>query len=177
MNEIGGADISPCGTYRMTLCRRWDDGPALLWVMLNPSTADASKDDPTIRKVRGFTKRLGFGAFEVVNLYALRATDPRALRRHPDPVGPGNDTHLRIAIEDAHRVIVAWGAHAPASRVREVFAALHRPREVLALATTKAGHPSHPLMLPYYVQPKPWNPSELLDARVDVEAPKPREEA
>src|SRR5689334_20041621 len=73
---VKSAVLSPCGLYRYRLTRRWGDGPALLFVMLNPSTADATEDDPTIRRCTGFAKREGMPAIEVVNLFAWRATDP-----------------------------------------------------------------------------------------------------
>src|SRR5262249_14212908 len=93
------AVISDCGRYRYSLTRRWGDAaePRALFVMLNPSTADAEQDDPTIRRCIGFAKAWGMGSLEVVNLYALRATDPAALLSAPDPIGPKNDTMITSA--------------------------------------------------------------------------------
>lgn len=110
---IKTADITNDGVYRYQLTRRWDDGPNACWVMLNPSTADAEKDDATIRLCLGHTRRWGgYGGIVVVNLYALRATDPKQLLTHPDPIGPDNYRWVRAAI--AHnrtgKVIAAWGA-------------------------------------------------------------------
>ena len=112
-----GAVISECGTYRYSLTRRIPQ--ALRWVkpclfvMLNPSTADAELDDPTIRRCVGFAQSWGCTELEVVNLFALRSTDPKALNKHADPVGPKNDEYTLEAIQRArHGVIVAaWGAH------------------------------------------------------------------
>lgn len=139
------ARISECGQYRYSLGRRWDDGPTAWWVMLNPSTADATEDDPTIRRCVSFSKREGCGALIVVNLYALRATDPKALAKHPDPIGPENDTvlvHTSYEARSGGLVIVAWGANPMAEpQARRMFAATGAQ----CLGTTKAGAPRHPL--------------------------------
>ena len=96
---ISEATFSECGRYRYTLRRAWDAGPShsgtVCWVMRNPSTADADKLDPTLRRCRGFTLGWGFAAMSVVNLYALRSTDPRGLWDTSDPVGPDNDEAIR----------------------------------------------------------------------------------
>ena len=78
--------------------------------MLNPSTADAERDDPTIRRCIGFSRAWGFGGAEMVNLFALRSTDPGRLREAADPVGPGNVAHIADAARGATQVIAAWGA-------------------------------------------------------------------
>jgi hypothetical protein len=110
-SQPGWADLSPCGTYRYLLGRRVGDGQrAALFVMLNPSTADASDDDPTIRRCRRFARREGCGLLEVVNLFAYRATDPVALRLAEDPVGPANDHFISKAVERAALVVVAWAS-------------------------------------------------------------------
>lgn len=89
-----GADISACGAYRYRLDRLGAllGRGAVNFVMLNPSTADAEQDDPTIRRCLGYAFRWGFARLIVTNLYALRSTDPRALWEHPDPIGPGKTT-------------------------------------------------------------------------------------
>ena len=143
--------LSPCSKYRYRLGRRWGDGPPLVFVMLNPSTADAEQDDATIRKCIGFAERLGFVGIEVVNLYAFRATDPRELRAAGYPVGPENDDHLEEVCRPAQTVVCAWGSNAKG---------LQRPVDVLrtlkawnvapmALQVNAGGIPAHPLMLPY----------------------------
>lgn len=158
--------ISGCGTYRYRLTRDLVDGGLLpegrqtvTFVMLNPSTADATQDDPTIRRCRGFARALGAGTLVVVNLYALRSTDPKELWRHPDPVGPDNDAHLTAVLERAavmdELVIAAWGANARQDRVA-AFLALPRADRVSALGMTKAGAPSHPLYLRASARPTPW---------------------
>lgn len=153
--ESKGAVLSACGRYRYRLWRIWDDlAPVMVFVMLNPSTADASQDDPTIRKCLGFAKRSGHGGIIVVNLFAWRATDPNELAGLDDPVGPENDEHIKWAVRAPilATVVGAWGrpptrraAHR-ATYVRGLMLAL---RKSYALSRTKDGHPRHPLMLAY----------------------------
>lgn len=131
------------GPYRYRLDRWWGDGPRLVWVMLNPSTADANVDDPTIRRVRGFTQREGYDGFTVVNLFSLRATDPAALASHIDPVGWHGDLIPYAAIKRAPAVVVAWGANPMAARRAAQFRS--SCPDALCLGHTKAGHPRHPL--------------------------------
>jgi hypothetical protein len=126
----------------------------MVFVMLNPSTADAENDDQTIRKCLGFAQRAGCGSLAVVNLFAFRATDPADLRAARYPVGPENDFWLLSACSAAEMVVYAWGAnasgHAVARRAREVQAMLApHVRRPLCIAKTKDGHPQHPCMAPY----------------------------
>lgn len=147
--------LSTCGTYRYRLWRYWSwTGSAARFIMLNPSTADSSLDDPTIRKCVGFARRLGFSGIEVVNLFAYRATDPDDLKRANYPVGPENDLHIRAALSTATQAICAWGANAAspivahrAEQMRHMLDAMYV--QPMALAITKSGQPSHPLMLSY----------------------------
>lgn len=159
------AVLSDCGTYRYRLTRRWASGPCDVWVMLNPSTADAELDDPTIRRCVGFSRGWGSGSLSVVNLFALRATDPEALRRHPDPVGPDNDGYLRstfaVARHSGGRIVTAWGAHRMAGwRAREVARLFggdwSQVHGAVHLGTTKAGAPKHPLYLRADLTPTSW---------------------
>lgn len=153
----GGASISPCGQFRYGLWRWWDlTKPRMRIVMLNPSTADALLDDHTIRKVRGFAMRLGFGAFEVTNLFAFRSTAPAIVKKGGDwLVGPDNNACLRQQAQLARGVgsglVIAWGAHARGMRrVDEVMAIFSEERVALyALAFTHDRIPRHPLMLSY----------------------------
>lgn len=146
----GDAVFSADSKYRYRLHRTWDAGAAsVLFVMLNPSTADATQDDPTIRRCVGFAKRWGYGRLLVGNLFALRATDPRCLLDEPDPVGPQNDEHLRVMMDEARIVICAWGAHklAHGTTRESAVKALLGP-SLWALGRTAAGAPRHPLYMP-----------------------------
>src|SRR4051812_41324552 len=84
------AIFSRCGKYRYLLTRSWADGPTATFIMLNPSTAGAEQNDPTIRKCIGFAQRLGFGGLQAINLFALRTPSPVILRKARRPIGPGN---------------------------------------------------------------------------------------
>ena len=142
------ATFSDCGRYRYTLERHWDEGqPAVLFVMLNPSTADAEKDDPTIRRCIRFAKDWGYGSLLVGNLFAWRATDPKALIGVEDPVGPGNDAALVGMRDRARGVVCAWGANKAAhgTRADTVKAMLGQS---WALGLTRGGMPRHPLYVP-----------------------------
>lgn len=158
--------ISDCGQYRYTLTRRWDHGPMAWWVMLNPSTADAMLDDPTIRRCASFSRREGAGAMTVVNLYALRATDPADLARHREPRGEGNlDLLVGVSYKarEGELVVVAWGAHPMAEKgsgnVNKMFAAAGAK----CLGRTKAGHPRHPLYVKGDQPLVPWRVGAHID--------------
>lgn len=106
------AIISDDGEYRYRLSRTWNvDRPTAVFVMLNPSTADATNDDPTIRRCIGFANTWGYGSLVVGNLFALRTKEPEDLYDHPEPVGPANDEHLRAIVEDDPLVVASWGNH------------------------------------------------------------------
>ena len=136
--------------FRYRLGRRWGDGAAVCFVLLNPSTADEARDDPTIRRCIGFARSLGDDALEVVNLYAYVATDPAELRRVGYPAGRYNDGHIEAAARECERVVLAWGVHAAKlRRPEEVLVLLHRMGvEPHCLRLTAGGHPEHPLRLP-----------------------------
>jgi hypothetical protein len=155
--KLSGAVFSSCGRYRYSLLRQWAQGPRVLWVMLNPSTADGTNDDPTIRKVRGFSERWGFGSLEVVNLFAWRTTDPmdlaRAGREGKDIVGPENDDAILAALPRASLVVAAWGAHEKGERARVVTALLTQHTDLMLVRRTRRGAPEHPLYLPYSLTP------------------------
>lgn len=144
------AHISEDGQYRYALGRRWADGPVARFIMLNPSTADASLDDPTIRRCIGFARSWGLNGIQVLNLYAYRATNPKELWKVSDPVGPENDAYLAIYTEGL--TVAAWGANAKPFRVAKVMKLL-ADREIYALGVTKAGQPKHPLYIAGDTQP------------------------
>lgn len=146
------AIISNCGTYRYLLSRDWDDTlPRAAYIMLNPSTADAYEDDPTIRKCTTFAKQEGMGGFDVVNLFAYRATKPKDLRANGWQRGPENDLHIEHAARRAAAVVCAWGANARGLvRAGELLSMLKQwDIEPVALRLLSDGTPEHPLMLPY----------------------------
>ena len=157
---LGAAIFSSDGRYRYALTRAWGDegptlsSPVLYWVMLNPSSAGALKDDNTIRRCRGFAQRDGFSGMVVVNLYALVATKPKALRTAEDPVGPTNDLFLgavaRLAAREGSMLVAAWGGSGGAAsqrRTDEVLAVLRAHGPVLCLGATQDERPYHPLRL------------------------------
>ena len=145
------ATFSPDRLYRYALTRSWADGPYTMFIMLNPSTASAAADDPTIRRCIRFARDWGSAGLLVVNLFGLRATKPAELVGHPDPVGPDNDTVIADALNvPVDHVVAAWGDH------RRLPERLPRIRELLGppglrlmcLGTTKSGQPRHPLYIP-----------------------------
>ena len=145
--ETRGATISDGGEYRYKLSRIWHPPtPPALFVMLNPSTADANQDDPTIRRCIDFAKSWGYGGLLVGNLFAFRATDPKEMRLAPDPVGPSNDAALAELHQQAGITIAAWGVNGVhLGRAAQVLGGL--PGTVHCLGETKDGHPRHPLYL------------------------------
>lgn len=152
------AVLSADGLYRYRLTRAWDERTErVTFVMLNPSTADASTDDPTIRRCIGFARSWGYGGLDVVNLYALRSTNPAALWTADDPVGPENNATLTRALLRAPLIVAAWGANAKPDRVG-MFWSLAKACEatVHALRVTQSGAPGHPLYIPATATPQPY---------------------
>ena len=143
------AHFSVCGQFRYLLTREFHGDSTCLFIMLNPSTADAEQDDPTIRRCISFAKREGFGRLEVVNLYAFRSPSPSILFAAPDRVGPANDHEIEAALTRADSVVVAWGNHAEQERVAKVTGLIERFGKVSnCFGLTKLGEPKHPLYLP-----------------------------
>lgn len=186
MTERLGTDeswaiFSDCRRYRYVLGREFSSGPIvgtvgdvmrtvidsrfIVWAMLNPSTADHEKLDPTLKRCEAFSRRWGYAGFYVVNLYAFRATEPTdmpMLDRRPSSraIGPDNDVSIRFWTENRD-VVVGWGNHGAAQRVREVAAALSRAARVDCLAVNDDGSPRHPLArgrlrIPDDAQRQPW---------------------
>ncbi len=160
-----GAFFSELRTHRYTLWRNWEtvfiDHPRQLvaFIGLNPSTADENLDDPTIRRCIGFAKQWGYSGFVMLNLFAYRATDPRVMKRHPDPVGELNDSVIEVVVEAVGKTVCAWGVHG-----------IHRGREcdvkrllsrcsapVHHLGLTRGGSPKHPLYLPGDTMSQAWS--------------------
>lgn len=161
-----GAVISSDGLYRYHLWRIWDDHlPVMVFVMQNPSTADATEDDPTIRRCVGFARREGYGGISVRNVFALRATDERELLTHPDPFGPENEEHLTAARQVAlmTRLVVAWGERLGGKRLAHHYAKVRccvLPLSPYCLGTNKSGEPKHPLYLKSDAPLVPWQPPQ-----------------
>lgn len=137
------------GDYRYLLSRKWDASkPKITFVMLNPSTADAKQDDPTLRKCINFARILGYGSLKVVNLFAYRATKPCELRKAADPIGPKNNYYIQLATRRASLIIVAWGTHGSfQGRDKVVQNLIYRNKSLYCLGVTKDGYPRHPLYL------------------------------
>ncbi len=152
---VSRALYSPCERYRYGLERRWGAGRPLLYVMLNPSTADELRNDPTIERCQRRAVLLGFGAMRIANLFAWRATRPADLRRAAEPVGEENDALLLAWHGEAGMTLGAWGVHgAHLGRGPGIAAALEG--ELHNLGLTRDGHPRHPLYVSYEVAPTPW---------------------
>jgi hypothetical protein len=160
-SPISTAVVTIDGLYRYRLLRSWQPSkPMMVWVMLNPSTADARADDATIRRCKGYAKQEGCGGIIVVNLYAYRATSPAVMLAAADRVGPDNDDWLQVELVNAHRhgwpVVCGWGGNAEPHRV----AAFRRIADMcearlLCIGVTKDGAPRHPSR-GSYVPLTPW---------------------
>ncbi|MCZ2400849.1 MAG: DUF1643 domain-containing protein [Phycisphaerae bacterium] len=147
---VAGARFDRRSVYRYELWRTWDaSAPPLTCILLNPSTADASRDDPTIRCCVRLAARRGYGGIIVGNLFAMRASDPRRLRRVRDPIGPHNDEHLGALLRRAGDVLAAWGNGGAWQRRGACVMALVPPTaRVYCLGVTRLGQPRHPLYCP-----------------------------
>lgn len=167
--------ISDCGKYRYWLERAWDAGLTLnilntrmVFVMANPSTADASIDDPTIRKCIGFAKRHKHNGIVVVNVMAARATKPEALLKMADPVGPQNAEFLAMVASKYPEsdIVCAWGNAIAKPLRKHIRSAVNTlfvgdgmgPRVLYCFGTTKDGSPRHPLMLSYETPLQEYQP-------------------
>lgn len=152
------AQISDCGMYRYNLTRQWGAGwPAVCFIGLNPSTADALVDDPTIRRCVNYAKSWGYGKLIMVNLFAFRATEPKDMMAAADPIGLENDGWVDAAVAEAEITVAAWGKHGKYKGRAEGMLKRHGPRY---LKLNKDGSPAHPLYLKKDLQPQVWfNPS------------------
>jgi len=140
------ARFSACRKYRYSLARIWDDSlPRVLFVGLNPSTADDLCDDPTVRRCIGFADRWGYGGLTLVNLFAYRTTDPKGLADVRDPVGPDNDHWIAVEQARVESVVAAWGNRGVLLNRDAVV--LDTLEHAHCLGVTKAGCPRHPLYL------------------------------
>lgn len=155
MGELisGTAKLSADGKYRYSLVRDWGPEPRMAWCMLNPSTADAERDDSTIRRCIGFAKRERFGGIYVVNLMAFRARNPTDAMVVPDPCGPYNNDYLEGVARRYDTIVCAWGSGVPRWLVQNAFWYFMRGNgykspQLLCLGKNKDGSPRHPLFVP-----------------------------
>jgi hypothetical protein len=152
---LGSATFSPCKRFRYVLRRTWNPaGKTVLFIALNPSTADANHDDPTIRRCIRFAADWGYGSLFVANLFAYRATDPKILRATPDPIGPRNNWWLTRLHNQAHLTIAAWGIHG--AYLQRNRAILKKRPSLHCLGITQSGHPKHPLYVHSTTTPTPF---------------------
>lgn len=149
MKESFGAVFDETGNYRYRLWRRWEQGlPSICFVMLNPSTADCTDNDPTISRCVNMASNWGYGAIEVVNLFAYKTTKPRDLWLAQDPIGSHNDMHIKRAAAHCSGCVIAWG-NLPISRVERSKSVLKllAGKNLFCLGLTKLQQPRHPLYL------------------------------
>lgn len=154
----GTATYDARRTYRYRLSRTWGNGPRVCFIMLNPSTATAAELDPTVTRCHRYATAWGYQQLEVVNIFALRSTDPRKLYTHRNPIGNENDTAILNAASDADLVVCAWGTHGEhlgrGQQVRDMLTANGVALHILC--RTKHGHPGHPLYLPGDLRARRW---------------------
>lgn len=154
------ATFSPDGLYRYRLARYFNDkgidGKMLLFIMLNPSTADAVENDPTVTRCINYAKEWGFDGLIVGNVYAYRSTDPKGMKAVPDPVGPENEAYLCDIHTEASMTVCAWGRHGISReyRIKELL-----DGDLWALKLTHDGHPQHPLYQKANLEPVLWRPA------------------
>lgn len=159
-SESSGADFSACKKYRYALWRVWDyRKPICMFLMLNPSTANATSNDPTVERCVRRAMQMGYGGLHVANLFAFRSTDPKELYRiGVEPVGMDNDSAILEASLNASTVICAWGRHGYLhGRANHVVGMLRDAGiELKALGINNDGSPAHPLYLDYAAEPQPF---------------------
>ena len=156
-----GAVFSRCDLYRYAVWRCWNlELPGILFVGLNPSTANATLDDPTLRRCIDYAHRWGYGSVYIANLFAFRTTSPARLRHAVDPVGYRNNMWIRRLIKQTSKVLVAWGnGGSYRDRSEEVLKMIPEP---YCLKINRSGQPAHPLYLPKSLTPKHFNRADLL---------------
>ena len=157
-----GAEFSACRNYRYVLWRRcwwWSEyDQQVMFVGLNPSTADETEDDPTIRRCIGFAKSWGYSGLLMMNAFAFRATSPKVMMAADDPVGPDNDEAFGYRRSQVGLIVAAWGNHCSKERELEVLRAINHP--VFCLGHNQSGSPKHPLYIKATTHPVPyWMPN------------------
>lgn len=148
--------------YRYILERVWNGAEKrILFIMLNPSTADAKKNDPTVKRCCDFAKMWGYGTIVVANLFAYRSTHPESLVTIDNPIGPENMEHIRKAMDSADTIVAAWGNNVlPNFHMHTVYAvndyAKKIGKDIMCLGITDSGQPSHPLYIKADTRLKIW---------------------
>jgi hypothetical protein len=150
---IRNATISECGRFRFELRRVWDAHKYVLVVcMLNPSTADAEKDDPTVLALIHFARLWGYGGLHIINLYAFRASRPSAMMMADDRIGPGNSIFINhaamVAQQNSNALLIAWGNHGDFEGRASWFCSMvkhYYGLKLMHLGRTKQGAPKHPM--------------------------------
>ena len=153
--------FSPDRRHRYSLVHRWNPlfgDRLILWIGLNPSTADEAQLDPTLTRIATFSKREGFDGFWMANLFALRTPYPKEMMSAPDPIGPDNDAALLVAAARCERIVAAWGASGVYQARADDVVRLFAGRELSCLGTTQDGHPRHPLYVAGTQQLVRWAP-------------------
>ena len=163
--SLGAVDnecqFSPDRRHRYSLIHRWNPlfgDRLILWIGLNPSTADEAKLDPTLTRIADFSKRAGFDGFWMANLFALRTPYPEEMMKADEPVGPENDAWLLRAAERCERIVAAWGVTGTYQARADAVVRLLAGRELSCLGTTQDGHPRHPLYVAAKQGFAPWPP-------------------
>ena len=153
------AQYSDCEQYRYALTRVWElETSQVVFVMLNPSTATEVQNDPTVERCERRARTLGFGGFQVINIFAWRSTDPKKMRVAKDPIGPDNDKTIMKACRWGDQIIAAWGTHGShlnrGSEVEKILRKSNKP--IFHLGLSKGGHPKHPLYIAYAQKLEKW---------------------
>ena len=157
VSSASGALFSPCRRWRYLLWRQWDPAkPVANFLMLNPSTADEFKLDPSCTRARHYAEAWGYGSLIVTNVFGWRSTDPEGMKAVKDPVGPANDAAIVRAARQAEIVVCAWGNHGAFQERSSRVKALLKEIELHTLRVNANGEPAHPLYLPGSLRPRPW---------------------
>ncbi len=157
------AVFSPCRTWRYTLDRHWNGHTprnTVLFVLLNPSTADEEQDDPTNRRALKYAQRWGYNGCVFVNLFSSRTPYPQEMKQAENPIGPDNDQWIQRRAAEAQRIICAWGAHGTHMERAEQVRALLAPYDTWCMGVTKGGEPRHILYLPADFTPQRYTVAE-----------------
>jgi hypothetical protein len=161
-DDFAGATFDATRRYRYVLWRRWGSRTSrVLFVMLNPSTADEHVLDPTVRKCVRWAQSWGFGAVDVCNVFAWRSTDPKLLYTLDDPVGPENDHWIQQTAMMAAMVVVAWGKHGALKGRAAAVAQMLEKHKPYCLGVNADGSPEHPLYIANAMKPVPWRTPSL----------------